>query len=264
MKNLTKSLLAAGVLAISTMSHALPVNTWDATVIGKWTNNFAPNSAVTLSGVGDTLLSWGGNAGSGQSSLGVTNPATTSVNTYFGGGVPPAGFIAPSVSLRHTNNPVFPPSLTSAELTVDVFLTPTDPGGLGFALLPIAYNIRFLETPNTAGTCVVTSPTPCNDIFVLIDGFLNDEFTYAGQKYFVNAFPTSGGVLSTLSDAACAAVGVGNNCFGFTTAEDRFTDLAFGLTISSEPLAVPEPGSLALIGLAMVGMAAVRRRRSTS
>lgn len=185
------------------------------------------------------------------------------MDTYFGGGTPPAGFIAPSISLRHNNVPIFAPSLLSAQLTVDVFLTPTAPAAGGFALSPIAYNIRFLETTNSA-PCDVASPTPCNDIFVLVGGFLNDSFNYDGQDYFVNAFPTSGGTLGVLPDAACGAVGVANGCFGFTTAENTFTDLAFGLTISSDPLQVPEPGSLALMGLAMVGMAAVRRRRSVS
>jgi len=165
------------------------------------------------------------------------------------------------VALTHTNNPITGSTLTSAQLTVSINLTPLDPAGSDFDLDPIAYNIAFAETPNETPCAVVGSPTPCNDIFVLLGGFLNDSFDLDGITYFVNAFPTEGGSLSVLGNSACAAAGQANGCFGFTTPEGAATSLAFGLTISSEQLEVPEPGSVALIGLALAGLAAARRRR---
>lgn len=257
MKNFTKSILAAGVLALSGLSHAAPVFTWDVDVVGQWTA--AAPGEVTLT---PTVLSWGTPLSSnGQSSLTVTNPDTTPVDTYFGGGIPPAEFIAPSVTLTHANNVIFSPSLASAELTVDIFLTPTNPADTGFPLIPIAYNIAFKETPNSLPCAVEDSLTPCNDIFVLVGGFLNDSFILDGFTYFVNAFPTDGGVLGQLDDGVCAAAGQAAGCIGFTTPENQTTDLAFGLAISAEPLEIPEPGSLALIGLAMAGLAVATRRR---
>lgn len=258
MKNLTKTLLLAGALAVSALSHATPVTTWNVAVDGSW-SAFGP-AGVTQSG--DTL-SWGTSTGSGQSSLTITDPGTTPINTWYGGGTPPAGYIAPSIKLTHVNNPITGTSLTSATLSVAVTLTPTVPVGVAKVLPVIDYKIAFTETPNQT-PCAATSPSgnPCNDIFVLIDGFLNESFVYDGQTYFVNAFPTSGGNLSTLSHNACAAAGRPDGCFGFTTEEGKATNLAFGLTISSERLAVPEPGSLALIGLALAGLAFVNRRRS--
>lgn len=262
MKKFTKVLLAAGALAVSALSHAAPVIDWDVTATGSWT--LAAPGTVTNNG---TTLSWG-TGSSGPSSLVITNPATTNIPTWYGTGAVPAGFIAPSITLTHNNNIINAgSSLTGATLTVAVTLKPNNPLDNAFALPTIDYKIKFVETTN-APPCAATSPAgnPCNDIFVLIDGFLNETISYGGQDYFVNAFPTSGGVLSTLSNSACAAALSPNGCFGFTTEEGRNTKLAFGLTISSERLVqqVPEPGSLALIGLALAGLGFATRRRSSA
>ena len=257
MKNLTKTLLVAGALAVSALSHAASVLNWNVAVDGSW-------SAVAPAGVtqvGDQL-SWGTSTGFGQSTLTITDPAVTNIPTWFGGGVPPAGYIAPSVTLTHANRPITGTSLTNATLNVALTLTPTNPAASSLPTDTINYAIKFVETTN-GGTCAIpSSPTPCNDIFVQLGGFLNDSFVYEGQTYFVNAFPTSGGVLNTLPPTACTAAGLAAGCFGFSTPENASTDLSFGLTISSERLEVPEPGSLALIGLALAGLAFVNRRRS--
>jgi len=259
MKNLTKSLIAAGVLAVSAMSHAAPVETWQVDVLGKWTARAPGGVNMT-----DTVLTWGTSTGFGQSSLTITNPAATAIDTFFGGGEPPSEFIAPSVALTHQNWPIKGTFLRTAEVTVGVKLKPLNPVGAQFPLPDIAYNIAFRETPNGVplNQCAdITSPTPCNDIFVLIGGFLNESFDYNGFTYFVNAFPTMGGSLGTLAPAVCIAAGELPGCIGFTTPERQASSLAFGLTISSERLEVPEPGSLALLGLGLAGLAVATRRK---
>ena len=198
------------------------------------------------------------------------SPATGNVDTYLGTVVPHLPpYLGLSTSLTHNNNTITGTSLTSAILTNTVTLDPTSPNNaaLPFQLYP--FNISFVETPNS-GTCAVAgSPTPCNDIFVLTGGLLNSSFGYDAldgdglNTYFVNIFPVTGGVLGVLETSACTAAGQAAGCIGFSTAEGLSTKLAFGFTISTNPLqTVPEPGILALFGIGLMGLFAQRRKQS--
>ncbi|OOG55369.1 hypothetical protein B0E49_07890 [Polaromonas sp. C04] len=256
------------MMGFALSSHAAIVTQWSATVSDTWIpGSFA--TGVTLSNSNQTL-SWGEPDGFGQSSLTLTSPpANETVTTYVGGGTPPPESTAAGGTLTHHNVPIFNSPMTGATLNSTLNLTALAPPSAGPGTLsPINFNIAFLETPNVAGQCPAASPpnNPCNDIFVLLNGFFNQTFTYLGSSYFVNIFPTSGGVLSILEPSACAAVHAVNSaapatgCFGFTTPEDATTTLTFGFTISTLPLSVPEPGTIALVGLALLGLAVARRR----
>ncbi|MGC3964123.1 MAG: THxN family PEP-CTERM protein [Rhodocyclaceae bacterium] len=222
-----------------------------------------------------TSLSWGTPTGpGGQSSLTIgNNPAAGALSTYLGGGTPPQSppFLATDISLTHKNEPIQGNSLTSAQLTSTITLTPLVPSLPSLPSQLAAFNILFTETPNQT-PCAATSPAgnPCNDIFVLQSGLLNQMFQYdAGDgdgllTYFVNIFPIAGGALNILSNAACAAAGAANGCIGFTTIEGQSNTLQFGFTISTQALTItriPEPAMAALLSAALLAFAMVRRRR---
>ena len=140
------------------------------------------------------------------------SPTAGGVPTLIGGGPPVPPFIGLGSSITHNNQVVGGPTLLLATQQATLGLTAQTPGppGAPFVLPPLNFNIAFRETPNSAPCAVVTSPVPCNDIFVLVGGLLNQSFMSldaggpdAPVTYFVNIFPTTGGVLSQLPTDVC-------------------------------------------------------------
>lgn len=207
--------------------------------------------------------------------------ATGFVNTVVGG-IPTLADVGLGITFTHFNNPISSAfdTLLSGSVLDTLTLTPKLPAvGTDQSAPNITFNFQFRETPNAGSgspaTCAGGEPVPaagCGDLF----GFagipnLNQPFTYDGNDYFASVLVLgtdfSASPIAFLNDGQCAALGFttgtsGERCQGFKTAENAATTVRFGFVVTTEKAFVPEPGTLALMGLALLGLGVTRYRKT--
>lgn len=260
--NLVKK-LSIGLIA---SSMSLAANAAFLTVAGNgafttaddtFLNNIAPVDVGLTS-----TISWGTNDTNTPSSLVLVDEASTDINTL--------GTNYLLSTLTHNNNDIGGASLVNAiiggalSLTGSGLVTPF-PGDV----LNTSFDIKFSETLN--GSCNAlskdngeTGPTDPNQHVHLSS--CDDRFDYtvnggtfpvvvpvmiAGWAYDLNIF------------AATDALGANPlTATRFWTAENTATSIYTFLRLESTHTSVPEPTSLAILGLGLLGLASSRKRKS--
>lgn len=222
-------------------------------------------------------------------------PATGSINTTEGGSPSSSlGQIGIGTSLTHFNNSLSSnlATLTGATITDTLTLTPVLPSiyaGRPDVLAPtLVFNFRFEETPNAGnsfglcanGMSAGSYANGCPDLFGFNGVTLNNPFFYADpgsdntfgttddldRQYFASIFvlDTSGGVfpIQQLVLGECKELGLNEGCFGFRTLEGAATTAQFAFAVTTSPIVIPEPESIALIGLGLVCLGFIRRMKA--
>lgn len=245
-------------------ASAAQITHWEYQVNNSFTDaDFTDGDGVTE--VDGGRLSWGNEEVQSELTIteNISNPPLMETN---GPEVAGGQFV-------HQNRtiPAGAPVLENFTLTSSISLQAAAPEGENADIGPLSVQFEsyFTETRNQE-PCFTGSASVCDDIFTLEDpdfgdidddgNFAVDPTTFTVGDYNYTVFLEIVG-LNNLTAEQCGVAGAPASCIGFLTEEDATNEFNANFQIVSSPVSVPEPGSLALLGLGLIGLGVASRRK---
>lgn len=246
-------------------SQAAQITEWAYDVTNSF-NNVSFTEGEGVANQTDNVLSWGSEEV--QSSISIEPSISSPPNLITNGDRVPGG------TFEHDNQiiPAGTTQLDSFELTSTLSVEAVAPESMaGETAGPIAVGFQsfFTETFN-GGDCFAGSESTCDDIFSLENpefGELNEagNFEFASDPFTIDDFNYTVFLeivgLNELTDEQCSIAGASATCIGFLTQEQQNNTFASNFRVTSSPVAVPEPGTLGLLGLGLLGLGLASRRK---
>ncbi|SFU15094.1 THxN family PEP-CTERM protein [Sedimentitalea nanhaiensis] len=231
---------AASAIALLVGAAGASAATLDISGISAGWSAVDPVSVTINNGDPLSTLRWGGDTGEGQSGYDFTRAATPINNIAEDTAFLVGNFV-------HLNNPVFPPSLNSANLDVDITIV-NGPG-----VISSTFSMSHNETTNSGNCGGDGSVIPCDDYITVSNAPGGTAFSIGNVDYVfqVLGFSTDGG--TTILDQ-------------FRTQEEQNNPAGlyakFTATTNVNVVPLPAAGWLLLAGVG--GLAAVRRKKKAA